>query len=365
MVVKKSSSENTKDVKKKTTSLKKPLKKDETPKIVKEASKKVTVSKKDIVKAKSVTAIKKETTSYNPVDEVLQIKAKNEEKTAKAQSKKVAKAAAKETKKAVKMAHEADLIEEKGNKAVSDLKRRDEMRENALKAETKKFLAMKEETHNQECSHICAFTAFVDAYKKIFTYNARTTRYEFWSFKLINLLFSLIILGGLLIASNYTSSLVIGSVVIGFALIEFLVYIALFARRLHDTGRDAWKGFFGPMVYSLIIYLVAIGCFKYYSLNNNFDIFDEQYALTFAVFSLFILVVWTINTYYSIKTLIVSFFFEEDKKENEYGMPKLINTKYQNKSVRFASIYFVILMFLAVIMKVFYSFYALSYGYNG
>ena len=94
-------------------------------------------------------------------------------------------------------------------------------------------------------------------------------------------------------------------------------------------------------------------------------LFFKQYALTFAVFSLFILVVWTINTYYSIKTLIVSFFFEEDKKENEYGMPKLINTEYQNKSVRFASIYFVILMFLAVIMKVFYSFYALSYGYNG
>ncbi len=355
MAVKKTSTENSKEVKKKTVTTKKNVKKEEKPQAVKKETK---ISKADVIRAKaSVVKTDIPQNNYNPVDEVLHIKAINDEK-------KETKLSAKELKKAVKELHQSDASKEKGNKINTDLKRRDEMKEKALKAETKKFLALKEEIYSEECKRICSFSAFLDAYKKVFTYNARTTRYEFWSFKLINLLFFILVLSGFVFFSNYVPSLLLGCLFIGFVLFETLVYISLFVRRLHDTGRQAWKGFFRPMVYSSILYLVAVGCFKYYSQSRDIDIFDEQNALMFIFFSIFLVIIWSINTYYSVKTVIVSFFFEEDKSENEYGLSKLTETEYKDKVIRFASIYFVFLAFIAVVIKAFLTFHSLSYGFN-
>lgn len=307
-------------------------------------------SKPKNLKAKVNTETKADNlnANYNPVEEVLQIKAKNDEKA-------MVKSQAKTTKKTVKK-EKTETLADKVNVAKKS-NRREEVKENALKAEAKKFKQLKEEAQKEECSHLSIWTAFVDGYKNIFTYKGRTSRYDYWAFMLANLVFCLVFLGGLVALGNVATPIVLGSTFLIFATVQLFVYLALMVRRLHDTGHDAWKGFFAPMTYSALAYLALSYILKYISFNDV----SNSYVVFGLALSVFNLILALINSYYLIKTYIVASFIEEDKNANEFG---LYRASDMNKTIFYASLYFVLTFVVIAVVNIMFISLAIPYiGY--
>ena len=94
------------------------------------------------------------------------------------------------------------------------------------------------------------------------------------------------------------------------------------ARRLHDAGFSAWKGFFRPLTYSAIaVSVLAPLAGKYMAVDPNLT--AENYLsthITNLVLSVSLLSALLTWSYYSLKTIIVSFFFEENRNDATYGV---------------------------------------------
>jgi uncharacterized membrane protein YhaH (DUF805 family) len=308
--------------------------------VKKDTSKTKKVSKTKAVVADVKTEIKpsSENVNYNPVDEVLQIKAKNDEK---AKVKTKAKVVKETTKK-------EDTLPKKIN-TITKTNKRDEVKENALKAEAKKFKQLKEEAQKEECSRLSAFSSFVDAYKKIFTYKGRASRYDYWSFMLLNLVFCLVFFFTLVAFSKQLSTLALGSVFIVFVLVQMFVYLSLIVRRLHDTGNNAWKGFFAPMSYTALTYLLVSIAIK---------LLEEGNMILLLCLSILNFILALVNSYYLIKTYIVASFIEEDKNANEFGLYKGSDV---NKVIRFASLYFILTFVFVALINIAFLSYTMPY----
>ncbi len=301
---------------------------------VKENKAKKTISTENkTTKAKKEKVVKSEVVSnhnYNPVDEVLSIKAKNDEKKDVVKSKKLEK-----TKSKVKVIDKANTnigAEKKGRVVLATLKR-DEVKENAKKAEEKKFKSLKEERYNDECKSTTAVRAFIDGYKNIFKYNARTSRYEYWAFLLLNSIFGYMFSLATLLCTDIISPMAVICITILFNIIQILVYLSLVVRRLHDVGEKAWKSFYAPLTYSAVAMLALTYSVSYLAKSVS----TMNVGLVILVFLL--LVALFINIYYLIKIFVVASFVEEEKKENIYGLQKAYDL---NKTIRFICWYFLI-----------------------
>lgn len=291
------------------------------------------------------------TANKDVVNAVLEIKAKNA-------TKKAAKAKP-ATVQGAKVPAVSESVE-KGAKAVSAKSKRDTVKENAQKAEAKKFMALKEETAAENCCVVScclgglkhAFAAWMDAYINIFNYKTRTNRCDFWAFMLINFILMLFVLVPYEYA-NY-NALIYGEPVApikvyaywAFSLIELLVYLALYVRRLHDMGSGGWKGFFRPMTYSAlgIIALAVIGNF---ALPEN-ELMTENANVAASLLGLGVLVLLFINLFYLIKTVIAVAFMEEERAENAYGAPKFTDDCCKGKILRYAT-WYTLLMVIYII----------------
>ncbi len=312
---------------------------------------------------KKSTAKKAAKADYTPIAankdvaaSVLDIKAKNEAKKAAKQSKS----------KAAGTAQKDAVVEEKGGKAVSTRSKRDAVKENAQKAEAKKFMALKESEPEKECLKCCCFSglknmfaAWFDAYKKILDYKTRSSRYDFWAYMLINLFISL------LIAIPYQSakyeaifnggevSVVFQSLYWTVSVVMLLASLALFVRRLHDMGESGWKGFFRPMTFSALglIALTVVGNALF---PDNVTTEDVE-SLSASLLGIGILVLLLINFYYLCKTTIAVAFMEGEQAENAYGLPLFADDCTKAKILRYASLYTVIfLIYMAAMLVVIY-----------
>lgn len=359
MVTKKTSTDKVKETAKKTAEKKAPAVKKTVTKTtnaettLKKDNKKTDISKDlratvEVIEAKSKAPIKKDKApknNYNPLEEVLSIKAKNDEKHNKAETKKEAKKIAKVAKKAIKTVKEDKKVEIKETKIpVSKvLDKRDEVKENVKKADAKKFIELKNDTQKKENRDMSMFGAFVDGYKKIFTYKGRSSRFEFWSFRLLNLIFATIAAILLFLLSSNFTPFTVGIIAITFILIQILVYLSLYIRRLHDTGHKLWKEFFGPMTYSLVINIVASVILDYIGYSN-------MNVATVVVY-LIATISFLVNTYYVIKTLTFASFIEEERADNDYGVAIIPDAKKVSKIVCFISIYSILVFVLSVIIS--------------
>ena len=348
MVTKKTSNE---DVKKVSTSVK--AKKTVKPAVKKPEAEKATAAKVSVKKV----AAKKAKTDHMPatankdvVDTVLEIKAKNE-------TKKAAK-----SKTATVLNETISEVAEKGAKATFTKTKRDAVKENAQKAEAKKFMAMKEENVAQSngscCFCLCglknAFAAWLDAYKKIFTYKSRTNRCDFWAFMLINFLVMLCVI----IPYEYSnySTLLYGTSITpakiyaywAFSIIELFVYLALYVRRLHDTGIGGWKGFFAPMTYSALG-LVVLAFAGNYVIPMDQPV-SKNASMIASLLGIAVIILLLINLFYLIKTFIAAGFMEEDRAENAYGAPKFMDDCCKGKILCYATWYALLMVIYFIIM---------------
>lgn len=289
------------------------------------------------VTAKKETAIP-ETPSQDVVSTVLEKKAKNE---------------AKKSKKAVKTVDYELVTDETKDASAANIKsKRNTVKENAQKAEAKKFIDMKGEALEQtECSKKCCFLtgvknlfgAWIDAYKRVFDYKSRTNRYTFWAFMLVNMFFTFLLaipyqranINALFAGKLLNPAYVWGYWI--FIVIEMFVYLALYVRRLHDTGEGGWKGYFRPMTYSILTILALIVVAERLDVDAN-----SAYGLKEALLGIVLIVLLFINLYYLFKTIIAVSFIEEDNEDNAYGIASTLSACQKKTFLRCATLYIIL-----------------------
>lgn len=304
-------------------------------------------AKKAAKKTASVSAAPA-TANQDVVASVLDIKAKNEaKKAAKGKNAKVNAASSLKT----------ETVELKGARAASAKNKRDAVKESAQKAEAKKFKAVKEQTEQtSKCSGCCLLGfktmigAWAGAYRKIFDYKTRSSRYDFWAYALVNLIVSLFI------TIPYRNAMFSGvemsmTMQIAYWAILFVmtfVALALIVRRLHDMGKSGWKGFFAPLTYSSLglVALTAIASFVIPDDANP----QELTSITDTVLGIGALILLLVNFYYLCKTFIAASFMEGEAVENAYGLPIFADDCTKDKVLRYASLYVVIFTIYMVIV---------------
>ena len=116
-----------------------------------------------------------------------------------------------------------------------------------------------------------------------------------------------------------------------FLLIQFLVYLSLLVRRLHDTGRKLWKEFFRPITFS---FLLLIGTSLLYNIFFN-DLVGFAFEIAFLAF-----------IYYIVKTSIFASYVEEERTDNEYGVAIIPDSNKITKIVCMISIHVILVTFL-------------------
>lgn len=354
MVTKKTSLDETKQV---STAAQKPAVKKIQPavKAVKLKEKKTSVKVVEPKKAVKATPAKKTvktvsapvSANQDVVASVLEIKAKNE-----------AKKVAKPVKTKAATAQKSAAVEAKGEKAVSTKNKRDDVKASAQKAEANKFKALKEKNEpTKECKVCCCCLGFKtmlgawgSAYRKIFDYKTRSSRYDFWAFSLVNLIVSLFITVPYRKAVFEGVEMSVSMQIAYWAL--FLVmtfaFLALVVRRLHDMGKSGWKGFFAPLTYSSLglVALTAIASFIIPDDANP----QELTSITDTVLGIAALILLLVNFYYLCKIFIAASFMEGEPAENAYGLPIFADDCTKAKVLRYASLYMVIFMIYMVLV---------------
>ncbi|MCM1324678.1 MAG: DUF805 domain-containing protein [Acetobacter sp.] len=373
MVTKKTSKEDVKKVSTPATAeVKKPATKKTKSATAKTVEAKTTTTSK--TPAKKTAAKKTAAVDYTPiaanqdvVQAVLETKAQNDAKKAAKKIKTIsAKASAGDT-------------GDKGITAAAAKSKRDAVKEKVQKAEARKFMELKKEETTAEtcssCSCCCvagikkAFSAWLDTYKNIMNYKGRTNRYDFWAFMLINAILVLAIAVPYEIA-NYnalmTRTVMTPAIVYaywGFSIIEMFVYLALYVRRIHDTGVSGWKGFFRPLTFTALG-LLALAIIGNIVMPENSMITNQDTVLS-SLLGWAVVILLFINLYYLIKIFIATGFMEEERVENAYGAPKLMDECCKKKILRFASLYTLLVIVYAVIlfsMSIYFSFSMLRNG---
>ncbi len=325
---------------------------------VTEPKKKTSSSKSKIAAPKSTTKkevakkVVPETHNVDVVGEVLNVKSRNDAKKSSHASKNV------------KVNAETPAIAEKSSKTVLANAKRSSVKENAKIAEAKKFAEMKEhpadvDVINETCGQDCcggAWCAWIHAYKNIFNFKGRTSRFEFWSFMLINIFALLLVSLGIETLAPSTIALVLTVLIY---LVEIVVYLSIFVRRLHDAGYSAWKGFFRP----LLISWVLTGIVSFYGIMYPQS--HPENVKTFISIASLAVVLLLVYGYYGIKTFIAAGFFEEEHNANVYGAASFIDDAHKMKSLRYAAIYLLIIIlgYLISLSSIFYSALEALYSY--
>lgn len=347
MVSSKSSNIEAKKASKGTKTPVKEVSKDKKPVVKKTAAKKVvTKTKVDALGVENSIVPTKE--NIDAVSSVLEIKDKNEKKKIAKKAPKVANTATKSS-----LVTE-DVKVEKGSKASSNRNNRIKIKENVKKAQAKNFVSSKVDENKKVCTKCTGsetVKAWINGYKNMFNFKARTSRFEAWAFILLNSIFSWVICGTAVykLTPSYvlnevtTSQEIVSILLLVFFFAVLIANISLTVRRLHDTGNSAFKGFYKPfIILTLIVLILSTLADKYLVLNTS-NLTEENYLsvhITNLLISVPLLITSVMAVYYSLKIMLVSLFYEEQREENEYGAPMYVGDCYKKYSIRYTILYF-------------------------
>ena len=273
----------------------------------------------------------------NPIEQVLAIKSRNEEKKANTK-------AAKTLRKPVKK--NSAPAEEKGNKVSGHREKVLEVKNTAQKVASRKLAdenaaVSAKETTCCSCCKNGAWAAWTRVYKNIFNYKGRTSRYEFWSFMLINLFFALIFGYGVSLLFSLFTSLEIGTLYLAvFLAVSFLAILSLSVRRIHDIGYSAWNGFYKQLTFSFIAFLITIILTGFVAASQNQTGGENWWGIVSVDACLLLLAAsFLVISYYSTKIGIAVTYFEGKATDNAYGKVLYTDENYKMLSLRYASIF--------------------------
>ena len=134
--------------------------------------------------------------------------------------------------------------------------------------------------------------AFAEAFKKYFQFSGRSSRYDYWSFMLVNT----VIVTGFEVLELLSPLFLTPRIIYG--LVVFIPAFAILSRRLHDIGKSFWLIFIifmlmllgsillrigssilsiigGLVVVAPIIYFLYLLCKKGDKDENNYGIMNE------------------------------------------------------------------------------------------
>lgn len=313
---------------------------------VKETSVKVSEKSKELNKQVPVKE------NVDPMKKVLEIKAQNEKK-------KVAKTAAKaKAKPAKKVAIVAAPVVEKGAKAQINRAKTQAVKNSAQKSSFKKITETKVENKSvaKKSSNAPkggAWAAWARAYKNIFNFKGRTSRYELWSFMLINFFMFILacaILGWFLQTTVPSMATLVGLGI--FLVVEAFVYLTLSVRRLHDGGYSAWKGFFRPLIIAGIL-TAGIYAGSTYVIPSEQVLMESSKMFLAGIFAYCVLffVALLVYVYHTVKIFIVSFFYEGDKETNAYGKAYFNDAYYKAKGLRYTALFYMVITIISYVIS--------------
>lgn len=185
-----------------------------------------------------------------------------------------------------------------------------------------------------------AFRAWLNVYKNIFNFKGRTSRYEFWSFQLINsfvmvffwgvfhfFLQLLFIFGDHLLPKFFT-------IMLSGSVIYFITNLSLFVRRLHDAGIPAWKGYCRPLIccFALFFYVMLV---RKYGRIGEVIMFLSSYLYLYYVVKVFMTAGWALEEY--------------DVFDGQE--PRYVDIEHQKRAMKYAVIWFNILAFAILMMS--------------
>lgn len=317
----------------KTPAAKKPVSSASKPAVKKvSAAPKTSTSK--VANAKSLNTQVPIKENIDMVQNVLSIKAHNDEVKQ-----------AKQNKKAQSKSAPKTIAERNKSKAV---------KETAQKAAAQKFALEKsslQETEPKACCCCCGVKkgflgAWGRAYKNIFNFKGRTSRYEYWAYVLFNMFFAFLIGFGSNIVEDRTGQPCVWCEYFSTLLMIIWSFIALSitVRRLHDCGYPAWKGFFRPMI-SWCIVLFALAILSAHLTLDNAVVTQQHSAISFII-GIVAIISFLAVLYYSIKICIVSGYYEEENADNAYGAVAYNDACYKKYGIRYACLFWCVVFII-------------------
>ncbi|MBP3688089.1 MAG: DUF805 domain-containing protein [Alphaproteobacteria bacterium] len=187
-----------------------------------------------------------------------------------------------------------------------------------------------------------AFRAWLNVYKNIFNFKGRTSRFEFWSFQLVN---SFVMVAFWI--AFYINSVMLqhhefrphplltisNKIIIGGLVFYFITNLSLFVRRLHDAGIPAWKGYCKPWICCFALF------FAFMLVGRYCKISEVLVGLSLYLY-----------LYYVVKVFITAGWAQEDCNALEGQEPRYIDIEHKKRTMKYATIWFTILAFVILTM---------------
>ena len=190
---------------------------------------------------------------------------------------------------------------------------------------------------------------WLDGWKKTFTLRGRSSRFELWTFLLVNSVLTVIIQlkcsyilsPRFLRAANdmgYSLPKIENYILAAETLFYLVILLPLFPvgslliRRMHDLNRLAWRNylepvFMGVVVLSMINLTVA-------SLANT------DFAYTIMLLSIcFVTILYGVG-FYGLKFLIMTLFYRGDAEKNNYGPARYNDDEHEERVLNLSCWYF-------------------------
>ena len=324
----------------------------------KKTTKKATQAKKTTVKkpaAAKKTAPKKETVKKTSIKNEVKV----EDVSADKGMDKVVNEILEYNKKYVKSdRRKAEKEAIKGAKAENRNIKQTAVKENAIKSFTQNFLKKENISDNESKTCHCPFksshtlAAWGRAYKNMFNFKGRTSLFEFWSFALVNMFFFwglFALLFGIVI---HVSEVILTVLVVLFFLIQLIVGLSLSVRRIHDTGRAAFKGFYLPVIiWNIVAYLSTSMIF---SVGNGWGLYC-LYPI--------IIVASVVSAFYGFKIIFATLFGHHEPDDNEFGEAACERETDNDKTLTYICWVFTFNTIFAVLFQFVLALYA-AYGLN-
>ena len=189
---------------------------------------------------------------------------------------------------------------------------------------------------------------WVDGWKKTFTLQGRSSRFELWTFILLNSILAIIaqlrcsyIMSNRFLvdahARGYSineieNSIIVAEVVFTIAtLLPLIPTFSMLIRRMHDLGELAWKKYLEPICMAA----ATIGVLGYTQINLS----DESYAYLSMILSIFIITLLYSFLFYSTKFMIKALLYRGDTKKNEYGKAMYKDEMHEEQALNFICLY--------------------------
>jgi uncharacterized membrane protein YhaH (DUF805 family) len=199
---------------------------------------------------------------------------------------------------------------------------------------------------------------WLDGWKKTFSLQGRSSRFELWTFILLNSILAIIaqlrasyIMSARFItdahAKGYSINQIENNIIIAevvFTIATVLPLIPTFSmliRRMHDLGEIAWKKYLEP----IFMAFTTIGILGYAQLSIN----SETLAYLSMIISVCIITLLYSAMFYSTKFLVKTLFYTGDSKKNEYGKAMYKEAMYEEHALNFICLYILFALTIGIL----------------